>query len=137
MKNTTKKKGTRKHVADLHEGQVALADAIKEARETTEARKKVTQEHLAEKSLLESESIKRIEKEEGNPQFLTLYPIIRNLGVNPYRIFYHEKYNECPNLMDLVHYIFVNYSDSDAKRAKRVVADLLEMLHSENTKDIE
>lgn len=136
-KNTANQTNKRKHVEDFHDGQIALAKAVKEAREATITKSKVTQEHLAEKSLLESESIKRIEREEGNPQFSTLYPVVKNLKINPYKIFYAEEYNNCPNLSDLIHYLYTNCSDADAKKATPFVKDFIEMLHSDNTKNIE
>ncbi|SFP74445.1 hypothetical protein SAMN04487928_10771 [Butyrivibrio proteoclasticus] len=133
MKKTQTK--TDKQINEFRQAQKDLGDAVKEARES--AKKKVTQEGLAEKSFLESESIKRIERGEGNPRYSTHHPLVRNLDMNPYKIFYREKYDENTNLMDLIHYLMTNCSDAEAKKLLPFVKGFINMFHSENAKDIE
>lgn len=137
MKKDSKKTNTRRHFEGFQEAQKDLADAVNEAREATKDDKFVTQEELAEKSVFESECLKRIENGKGNPQYSTLYPLITNLNVDPYKIFYRKKYDSCPNLMDLIHLLMVNCSDSEAKKMKPFIEDFIKFFRDENTKNIE
>ena len=64
----------------------SLGNAIREAR----IRNGFTQRGLAEQLTMDSRTILNIENYNGNPKMTILYPLVRELGIDPWDIFYPE-----------------------------------------------
>lgn len=63
-----------------------LGNVIREAR----VRNGFTQRGLAEQLTMDSRTILNIENYNGNPKMTILYPLVRELGIDPWDIFYPE-----------------------------------------------
>ena len=64
----------------------SLGNALREAR----IRNGFTQRGLAEQLTMDSRTILNIENYNGNPKMTILYPLVRELGIDPWDIFYPE-----------------------------------------------
>lgn len=65
----------------------SLGECIKRARIT----KGMTQIQLAERIGVDQRTIINIENYRGNPKFEVLFPLIRELDIDPWEVFYPEK----------------------------------------------
>ena len=63
-----------------------LGDTIRDAR----IHNGFTQRGLAEQLTMDSRTILNIENYNGNPKMTILYPLVRELGIDPWDIFYPE-----------------------------------------------
>ena len=64
----------------------ALSNAVKKARE----KRNLSQEKLAELVGVDRQMIRMIEKGTANPKMTSLFPLIRELNIDPNAIFYPE-----------------------------------------------
>lgn len=67
-----------------------LGSAVKKAR----LERGLTQSDVAERIDVDVRTVLKIENQKGNPKMEVLFPLIRELRVDPYEVFYPEMQNE-------------------------------------------
>lgn len=102
-----------------------LGDSIKQARE----RLNKTQSQVSDESGVNNQTILKIENYKGNPNFDTLFPLIRALNIDPREIFYPEFQKDFPELRQL-RMLIESCDKEEATALLSVVQSVLTVLRS-------
>lgn len=106
----------------------ALGDKVKQSRE----RMGKTQAQIAEAAHMNNQSVLKIENYKGNPNFSTLYSLIRTLSIDPREIFYPEQAQDVPEISQL-RMLIESCSQQEAKALLAVVQSFLSVVRSEKS----
>lgn len=102
-----------------------LGDSVKQARE----RLHKTQAQVSEEAQINNQTVLKIENYKGNPNFDTLYPLIRALKIDPREIFYPEIQRDSPEQSQL-RMLIEGCDEQEAHALISVVESFLTVLRS-------
>lgn len=105
----------------MHKKHDILGDVIKSARQSSD----FTMESLAAKIGVTERHLYRIENEGQKPSYDVLYKLIRELSIDPDKIFYPEKQTKELEIENLIRTLY-NYDERFLKVIKAVIKALLE-----------
>ncbi len=108
----------------MHKKHDILGDVIKAARQNSD----FTMEALAAKIGVTERHLYRIENEGQKPSYDVLYKLIRELSIDPDKIFYPEKLSKDSELENLIRTLYV----CDDKILKVIVAAIKTFVNIEN-----
>lgn len=100
-----------------------LGDCVKQARE----RLHKTQTQISDEAHINNQTVLKIENYVGNPNFTTLYPLIRTLSIDPREIFYPELQQDSPEIRQL-RMLIESCSDKEAQALISVVQSFLSVV---------
>lgn len=86
----------------MHKKHDILGDVIKSARQNSD----FTMESLAAKIGVTERHLYRIENEGQKPSYDVLYKLIRELSIDPYKIFYPEKLSKESEIENLIRMLY-------------------------------
>ncbi len=115
-----------------HEFSRPLGDAVKLAREA----KQLSQSDLALSIDADQRTILNIENYRGNPKMEIIYPLIRELDIDPNTIFYPKKSVDGPEQTRLQH-LLLDCSEEEARMLYPVCLTLLNAYRQKDAASIE
>ena len=110
----------------MQEYQKILGDAVLSARKT----RKVTQEDLSARLGIDPRTLTAIENYRGNPKFNMLFPLIRELNINPEEIFYYDKPVENPGY-ERIKLLLADCTDHELQALFTICSTVLSVMRSE------
>lgn len=111
----------------MQEYQKKLGEVVLSARKT----QKVTQEDLSARLGIDPRTLTAIENYRGNPKFNILFPLIRELNINPEEIFYYDKPVDNPRY-EQMKLLLSDCSDQELDALFTICSTVLSMMRSEN-----
>ncbi len=108
----------------MHKEHDILGDVIKSARQNSD----FTMESLAAKIGVTERHLYRIENEGQKPSYDVLYKLIRELSINPDKIFYPEKLSKESEIENLIR-MFYCCNEKTIKIIKVVVETLIKTIN--------
>ena len=106
----------------MHKKHDILGDVIKSARQNSD----FTMESLAAKIGVTERHLYRIENEGQKPSYDVLYKLIRELSIDPNKIFYPEKLSKESEIENLIRILY-NCDEQTLKVVKTTAKALIEM----------
>lgn len=106
----------------VHKNHDILGDVIKSARQNSD----FTMESLAAKIGVTERHLYRIENEGQKPSYDVLYKLIRELSIDPNKIFYPEKLSKESEIENLIRILY-NCDEQTLKVVKTTAKALIEM----------
>lgn len=111
----------------MQEYQKKLGEAVLSARKT----QKVTQEDLSARLGIDPRTLTAIENYRGNPKFNILFPLIRELNINPEEIFYYDKPIENPGY-ERLKLLLSDCTDLELQAMFTICNTVLSVMRSDN-----
>lgn len=109
-----------------------LGDALKRSRGKTD----LTQNEVATKIGIDVRTVLNIENYRGNPKMHIIYPLIRELKIDPTEIFYSELQRENPTLHQL-RLLLADCTEEEAAALIPICETVLTVLRARNATSIE
>ena len=98
---------------------------------TARAKKRFTQNQVAEKIDIDNRTLINIENNRGNPKMEVLYPLVRLLEIDPNHIFYPEVASPHPALIEIQSFL-ANCSDEELRILLPICETIIEVFRSNN-----
>ena len=108
-----------------------LSEAVALARENA----KKTQREVADDLRIDVRTVLNIENRRGNPKLSILYPLIRYLNIDPYRIFYSSPKYTSPARQQL-HQLIDTCTDEEAELLLPIHRAVISALRNNSKKQI-
>ena len=110
----------------MQEYQKKLGEVVLSARKT----QKVTQEDLSARLGIDPRTLTAIENYRGNPKFNILFPLIRELNINPEEIFYYDKPVENPEY-ERIKLLLADCTNEELRALFTICSTVLSVMRSE------
>lgn len=104
-----------------------LGDSVRDARQEQH----LTQSKVAEQISIDARTIMNIENYSGNPKMEVLFPLLRELKIDPWYIFYPELENPSPAIRKLL-ILLKDCEEADIETLIPICQAVLENLQSKN-----
>ena len=108
-----------------------LSEAVALARE----KEKKTQREVADDLHIDVRTVLNIENRRGNPKLSILYPLVRYLNIDPYRIFYSSSKHSSPARQQL-HQLIDTCTDEEVELLLPIHRDVIFALRNNSKKNI-
>lgn len=108
-----------------------LSEAVALARE----KEKKTQREVADDLHIDVRTVLNIENRRGNPKLSILYPLVRYLNIDPYRIFYSTSKHISPARQQL-HQLIDTCTDEEVELLLPIHRDVIFALRNNSKKNI-
>ncbi len=89
----------------------------------------LTQSELAERTDIDVRTVLKIENHRGNPKLEVLFPLIRELDVDPNTLFYPERTQDRPDLSQF-HFLLSQYSETETKCLLPICESVLSVIRA-------